>query len=136
MKQLINLLKELVGRHLSREEMENAAEENVPMLPPENEKSFILTELRKLPQGEFVKSKKVFEQMTIPDVSLGWSRAHTGYYPVKSVSRIFDRNGKIIHKQVVLGNRFIGEEVSYKIYNPAGRWIGKWITKKAPRVGR
>ncbi len=124
---IVNGLKLVSGRQLSKKQMD------ATQPPNEEEDAYCLCSfepmhvdrLRKLPSGQFVRTLINYRWDTTPDASYGYSQVHSGYYPSKSVTSTYDKNGKLIEREVTLGNIYAGGSSVTREYNPHGRFIGK-----------
>lgn len=103
---LVEKIKILTGRKLSKDQMERAEERVSPsdLLHLELDKLLTCQPILKLDgihrEGEiYVREFFEYRFGTTPDASHGWNRPHTGYYLTKREVRRFDSEGNLTEKE-------------------------------------
>ncbi len=128
MENLIDKLKVLIGRKLSKKEMKRAVRgEKSPIYAGISPKYYGQDVDNLSKEGDKIIRKEVFYELaTTQDASHGSKILHTNYYPVKSVDKEYNKEGFLDRKEVSYCQPF-GPQISNKItlYETPGQFIGE-----------
>lgn len=128
MKNLIDALKILTGRKLSKKEMKRAENEKEQECYMCISQSLFKGDIDNIFEkgDKIIRNEVIYELLTTPDRSYGSRIMHTNYYPTKHIGRMYNSNGLLIRKEVSI-NSPRGLRTVHKIivYNKPGQFIGQ-----------
>ena len=124
---LTNIIKQILGRQLSQEDIERA-KKGFEISREDFKKKYSIDKDIYSNEESIEIITTHFEHITTPDVSYGWKNPHMGWYPRKIKTEMFTMDGLLKEKSVIKGNvahPIWGHAMAIIDYNPAGRIFGK-----------
>ena len=120
MKNLIDTLKILTGRKLSERQMKNAVPKEEVNYLRETQDGKTITELHRLPSGEFALYKSSFKWIT--------TSSYSNYAVDEAVKRKYNPQGFLTEKRIDYSPQFNWKGIVI-IYSPSGSFFGELDTK-------